>query len=90
MNNVFKIRNNNTGEFSRGKGSPAFSKAGYTWSSRAALNAHLAWFRKSYNNCSIVEYELIEKSTEPLGTQEPDKNQPIIPELKDLYNGNCD
>jgi hypothetical protein len=83
---IFKIQNNETKLFSRGKGSACFSKKGNSWNTLGALNAHLAWFRNSYTNCSIVTYEILEISRVPLGPQEPDKNQLVIPQLKEYFD----
>jgi hypothetical protein len=84
--NVYKILNNETGLFSRGNGSACFQKKGKVWNTMQALNARLAWYGKFYRNCSIITYEITEVERVPLGPQEPDKDQLVIPQLKEYFD----
>lgn len=64
---VYKIRDKNTGLFSKGGSWPRFSKKGKIWAGKGPLNSHLAYLDNYYdssnrgainfyNNCEIVEF----------------------------------
>jgi hypothetical protein len=66
---VFKLQDRITGLFSSGSSVPMFSKKGKVWKQRGHLINHLRLWEscrkcKCPDSWAIIEYELIEKSTE--------------------------
>lgn len=64
---VYKIRRRSDRMFSTGGRIPNFTKTGKYWKQRGHLTNHLrhvydnSWSNNAYNNCDVVEIEVIEK-----------------------------
>jgi hypothetical protein len=76
---VYKIRRKKDGFFSTGKPIPTFTKSGKTWGKLQHLSCHLGnaqWLKeKTYENCDIVTFEIVEVSTKNVITFLSEKSQ---------------
>ena len=63
---IYKIKNPQ-GLFSTGGATPMWTSKGKSWSSIGYIKSHLTGLRSSeyYENCNIVEYEMIETTLMP-------------------------
>ena len=72
MSTVYKIRRSD-GMFSMGGSFPRFNKTGKIWKQPGHLTNHLnqLWRRKDdhYDDCEIVEYEIVEREVSKITIQ---------------------
>jgi hypothetical protein len=65
---VYKIRDKETGLFSKGGSHPRWSAKGKTWQSKGALSGHLALANgRFYEEAEIVEIQCVESGIISLG-----------------------
>ena len=62
---LYKIQNEFSRKFSSGGLNPHFSNNGKLWKSEKDLKAHIRLLKDRfdpYENCEIIEYEMVEKA----------------------------
>ena len=79
-NLIYKVRNKVTGKFSTGGISPSFTNKGKSWSSIGPLKTHLRQIssRNYFNDCEVVEYQMVENATTPLNQFYSKEQQKLV------------